>query len=98
MGFTLTSTAVVMQILNERGDTNTPEGQRFVSILLLEDLAIVPLLAFVAFLAPGSEGDAGHTLAGRRHRHWRDRRTGCWPDDGFSIRCSASWLMRMPGK
>jgi glutathione-regulated potassium-efflux system protein KefB len=53
MGFTLTSTAVVMQILNESGETNTPEGQRYVSILLLEDLAIVPLLALVAFLAPG---------------------------------------------
>ncbi len=53
MGFTLTSTAVVMQVLEERGETSTPEGQRFVSILLLEDLAIVPLLALIAFLAPG---------------------------------------------
>jgi glutathione-regulated potassium-efflux system protein KefB len=52
MGFTLTSTAVVIQILEERGDTLTPVGQRAVSILLLEDLAIVPLLAIVAFLAP----------------------------------------------
>ena len=54
MGFVLTSTAVVMQVLNERGDTSTPEGQRMVSILLLEDLAIVPLLALVALLAPGA--------------------------------------------
>ena len=52
MGFTLTSTAVVAQILDERGDTLTPLGQRAVSILLLEDLAIVPLLAIVALLAP----------------------------------------------
>jgi predicted Kef-type K+ transport protein len=52
MGFTLTSTAVVAQILNERGDTLTPLGQRAISILLLEDLAIVPLLVVVAFLAP----------------------------------------------
>jgi glutathione-regulated potassium-efflux system protein KefB len=52
MGFTLTSTAIVMQVLNERGDTSTPLGQRAISILLLEDLAIVPLLALVAFLAP----------------------------------------------
>ena len=35
MGFVLTSTAVVAQILAERGDTATPEGQRMVSILLL---------------------------------------------------------------
>ena len=55
MGFVLTSTAVVAQVLNERGDTGTPEGQRMISILLLEDLAIVPLLALVALLAPGGE-------------------------------------------
>ncbi|MEC8849190.1 MAG: monovalent cation:proton antiporter-2 (CPA2) family protein [Pseudomonadota bacterium] len=54
MGFTLSSTAIVFQMLGERGETATPHGQRVVSILLLEDLAIVPLLALVAFLAPGS--------------------------------------------
>ncbi len=54
-GFVLTSTAVVMQTLEERGELGTPNGQRIVSILLLEDLAIVPLLALVAFLAPGGE-------------------------------------------
>ena len=54
-GFTLTSTAIVMQMLQERGDISAPKGQRIVSILLLEDLAIVPLLALVAFLAPGGE-------------------------------------------
>jgi glutathione-regulated potassium-efflux system protein KefB len=54
MGFVLSSTAIVMQILEERGDTATPQGQRLVSTLLLEDLAIVPLLALVAFLAPSA--------------------------------------------
>jgi monovalent cation:proton antiporter-2 (CPA2) family protein len=54
-GFVLTSTAIVMQMLQERGDISAPKGQRIVSILLLEDLAIVPLLALVAFLAPGAE-------------------------------------------
>lgn len=60
MGFVLTSTAIVMQILAERGELNSPQGQKIVSILLLEDLAIVPLLALVAFLAPqaGEGGDA----------------------------------------
>ena len=52
-GFVLTSTAIVMQLLEERGDIATPAGQRIVSILLFEDLMIVPLLALVAFLAPG---------------------------------------------
>lgn len=52
-GFVLTSTAIVMQMLEERGSLTLPRGQRIVAILLLEDLAIVPLLALVAFLAPG---------------------------------------------
>ncbi len=54
-GFVLTSTAIVIQMLEERGDISAPKGQRMVSILLLEDLAIVPLLALVAFLAPGGD-------------------------------------------
>jgi glutathione-regulated potassium-efflux system protein KefB len=54
-GFVLTSTAIVMQSLEESGDMATPKGQRIISILLLEDLAIVPLLALVAFLAPNAE-------------------------------------------
>ena len=51
MGFVLSSTAVIMQGLDESNEMNTPAGQRAVSILLLEDLAIVPLLAIVALLA-----------------------------------------------
>ena len=64
-GFVLTSTASVMQILEETGATAEPKGQRIVSILLLEDLAIVPLLALVAFLAPAAPGDVTTTLADR---------------------------------
>lgn len=59
-GFVLTSTAIVMQLLNERGDIAEPRGQRIVSILLFEDLLIVPLLAIVAFLAPA---DPAHAAA-----------------------------------
>lgn len=57
MGFVLSSTAVVMQMLDERGETSTPQGQKAVSILLLEDLAIVPLLAIVAVIAPAAVDD-----------------------------------------
>ncbi|GLK54047.1 glutathione-regulated potassium-efflux system protein KefB [Methylopila capsulata] len=65
MGFVLSSTAVVMQMLDERGETSTAQGQKAVSILLLEDLAIVPLLAIVAFVAPA---DSGENAADR----WRE--------------------------
>lgn len=54
IGFTMTSTAIVFQILNERRQMASAKGQRVVSILLLEDLAIVPILAVLAFMAAGS--------------------------------------------
>ncbi|MDX5392481.1 MAG: monovalent cation:proton antiporter-2 (CPA2) family protein [Caulobacteraceae bacterium] len=57
-GFVLSSTAVIMKMLDERGETSTPGGQRAVSILLLEDLAVVPLLAIVAVLASLAGGQA----------------------------------------
>ena len=51
-GFVLTSTAIVMQLLGDRGDISQPRGQKIIAILLFEDLLIVPLLAIVAFLSP----------------------------------------------
>ena len=51
-GFVLTSTAIVMSVLGERNELGSPGGQKIVSILLFEDLLIVPLLAIVAFLSP----------------------------------------------
>jgi len=60
-GFVLTSTAVVMQVLAERGDIALPRGQKIVSILLFEDLLIVPLLALVAFLSPTMAEPSGGT-------------------------------------
>ena len=65
MGFVLTSTAVVMQLLGERGDMAQPRGQKIVAILLFEDLLIVPLLAVVAFMAPT---DVGATVAASSSR------------------------------
>jgi glutathione-regulated potassium-efflux system protein KefB len=62
-GFVLSSTAVIMSVLAERGEIASPQGQQGVAILLLEDLAIVPLLALVAYLGPsagsGAQGFTG---------------------------------------
>ncbi len=57
LGLALSSTAFVMQILEERGEMSAPHGRRAFAILLMQDLAIVPLLALVALL--GSGGDMG---------------------------------------
>ena len=63
-GFALSSTAIVMQLLQERNENADPAGQRVISILLFEDLAIVPLLALVAVLAGtyGSAVDSGRPI------------------------------------
>jgi CPA2 family monovalent cation:H+ antiporter-2 len=47
----LSSTAVVMQLLTERRELGTPLGQAAFSVLMLQDLAVVPLLILVGVLA-----------------------------------------------
>lgn len=51
-GLSLSSTAFAMQILESRQELNTPYGQRGFSILLFQDLAIVPLLALIPLISP----------------------------------------------
>lgn len=58
-GFVLSSTAVIMATLQERGEIASAEGQRSISILLFEDLLIVPLLVVVALLSPVGQGEGG---------------------------------------
>ncbi|MDH3972442.1 MAG: monovalent cation:proton antiporter-2 (CPA2) family protein, partial [Gammaproteobacteria bacterium] len=50
-GLALSSTAFGLQILTERGELGTERGQTAFSVLLLQDLAVVPLLALVSLLA-----------------------------------------------
>lgn len=55
-GLALSSTAFAMQILEGDGDVNTRYGQRSFSMLLFQDLAIVPLLALITVLDGSGEG------------------------------------------
>jgi len=66
-GLALSSTAIVMQMLEERGETRTPAGEKAFAILLMQDLAIVPLLALVTLVAPqtGETGDGFLLAAGK---------------------------------
>ncbi|MBC7985801.1 MAG: cation:proton antiporter [Sphingomonadaceae bacterium] len=54
----LSSTAQVLPLLQSQGRLNTPAGERAFSILLFQDLSIVPLLTVVAALsrAPADPG------------------------------------------
>jgi glutathione-regulated potassium-efflux system protein KefB len=49
--FALSSTAFVLQLLQERGEIASKHGNTAFSILLMQDLAIVPLLAIVPILS-----------------------------------------------
>lgn len=52
LGFvlSLSSTAVVMQLINERRSLGTPLGQATFAVLMLQDLAVVPLLLLIGVL------------------------------------------------
>ncbi len=52
-GLALSSTAFVLQLLTERGERATRFGQVSFAILLLQDIAVIPLLIFVSLLAQG---------------------------------------------
>ncbi len=55
----LSSTAVVLKILGDRKETDTPQGRIAFGILIFQDLAIVPMLAFVPLLANVKAVSAG---------------------------------------
>lgn len=55
-GLALSSTAVVLRMLEESGDAHTRAGRMSLAVLLLQDLAVVPLLTIVPLL--GGRGGA----------------------------------------
>jgi CPA2 family monovalent cation:H+ antiporter-2/glutathione-regulated potassium-efflux system ancillary protein KefC/glutathione-regulated potassium-efflux system protein KefB len=57
----LSSTAIVLQTLSEKGLLKTAGGQNAFSVLLFQDIAVIPILAFLPLLAT-TEGihDTGH--------------------------------------
>ncbi len=75
MIFALSSTAIVLQTLNEKGLTKTEGGRSSFSVLLFQDIAVIPMLALIPLLAlpeamtagagaaassAAGHGDAGH--------------------------------------
>ena len=64
LALALSSTAFVIQVLKEKGELGRPHGRLGFSVLLFQDLAAIPMIAFVGLFSIG--GDAGEpmTLAG----------------------------------
>src|SRR3954447_14439076 len=62
----LSSTAQVLPMLRSDNELNTPQGERAFSILLFQDLSIVPLITIIAAMsrtAPDPTAPVGWTLA-----------------------------------
>lgn len=58
----MSSTAIVSKMLTERLELESPHGRQIISVLLFQDLAVVPLLILVPALAADS-GDLSQNLA-----------------------------------
>ena len=52
----LSSTAIVMQLMSQQQSTGTPLGQAAFAILMLQDLAVVPILVLIGALGKGAGG------------------------------------------
>ena len=59
MAFSLSSTAMALQILNEKRLLNTTAGQANFSILLFQDIAVIPMLAVLPLLVTQTEQSSG---------------------------------------
>ena len=60
--FALSSTAIVLQTLNEKGLMKSDGGQSSFSVLLFQDIAVIPMLAFIPLLAMPELMDVGASV------------------------------------
>jgi monovalent cation:proton antiporter-2 (CPA2) family protein len=56
----LSSTAIVLQTLQEKGLLKTPVGQSTFSVLLFQDISVIPMLALLPLLAVAATHGDGH--------------------------------------
>jgi len=63
MGFAMSSTAIALATLQEKSLLATPGGQAGFSVLLFQDIAVIPLLLLLAFLRPGQDAEGFDWMA-----------------------------------
>jgi monovalent cation:proton antiporter-2 (CPA2) family protein len=61
LGLAMSSTALVISSLSERGELSTPHGSQAFAVLLFQDIAVIPLLALLPLLG-GTAGTAGSNV------------------------------------
>ncbi len=55
----LSSTAILMKLLMDAGEMDTPHGKTCLGILIFQDLCVVPLMLFTPFLGGAGDGLSG---------------------------------------
>ena len=66
LGLAMSSTAIVLAWLGERGQLSSPSGRVAFAILLFQDVAVIPLIALLPLLSPDRTGHAsGWILAAK---------------------------------
>ncbi|RDD34491.1 K(+)/H(+) antiporter [Wolbachia endosymbiont of Cylisticus convexus] len=63
-GLTLSSTAIVLQVLQEKGSQASQVGRLSIAVLLMQDFAVVPLIVLVPLLTGNSEHSLISSLTG----------------------------------
>ncbi len=76
MVFALSSTAIALQTLTEKGLINTDGGQSSFAVLLFQDLAVIPMLAFLPLLATGGTGTGTEPAEPGHGTTWVDGLSG----------------------
>ena len=66
----LSSTAIVLQTLQEKDLTKTAGGKSAFSVLLFQDIAVIPMLAVLPLLAPSHGAVVGAHAAGEHATTW----------------------------
>jgi glutathione-regulated potassium-efflux system protein KefB len=66
MGFAMSSTAIALATLEEKNLLPTPGGQASFSVLLFQDLAVIPLMLVLGMIAPDKSGSGIDWLAAAR--------------------------------
>ena len=86
----LSSTAIVLQSMAEKGLMKTDAGQSSFAVLLFQDLAVIPMLAFLPLLAPPgaatSDGAEGTVTGGHGAGH-----------GAGGEHASTNWVEGLPG-
>jgi monovalent cation:proton antiporter-2 (CPA2) family protein len=66
----LSSTAIVLQTLDEKGLLSTRGGQSSFAVLLFQDIAVIPILALLPLLAASGGGEHGAGAASGHDDTW----------------------------